>query len=62
VRAARRYAGAQGIQLEGLVVLDVTERPGHLDVLFGQPGWLGRGVLVSVGAVTGEPTGHQYQR
>ena len=62
MRAARRYAGARGIQLEGLVVLDVTESPGHLEVLFGKPGWRGGGVLVYVDAVTGEPTGHQYQR
>jgi hypothetical protein len=62
VRAARRYAGVRGIQLEGLVVLDVTERPGHLDVLFGKPGWRGGGVLIYVGALTGEPTGHQFQR
>jgi len=62
VRAARRYASAQGIQLEGLAVLDVTERPGYLDVLFGRPGWRGGGVLIFVSTVTGEPTGYQYQR
>ena len=48
--------------MEGLVVLDVTERPGHLDVLFGKPGWRGGGVLIYVGALTGEPMGHQFQR
>jgi hypothetical protein len=62
VGAARRYAAAQGIKLDGQEVLDVTERPGQLEVLFGRPGWLGGGVLVYVSAVTGEPTGHQHQR
>jgi hypothetical protein len=62
VSAARQYAAARGIQLEGLVVLDVTERADLLDVVFGKPGWRGGGVLVYVGAVTGEPAGHRYQR